>query len=269
MLVGISSRILWGAEKNLTLALDFISKNADAAELWLMPPFFPSWRTSDMKGDLDRIKDALTVYEMKTTIHAPHHDLNLASLNPAAASTAVREVEKCLEIADYLGSSAVTFHPGSYKYWRESGLEALKGSLRRIDLKAKEHKAVPCLENMFGEGKYCADSVELTELLQPLERVKVTLDLAHALVQEEGISAFMENIAGTVGSVHISNLKNKHHQHLPLPSGELDFKEALSLLKQTGYDGLFILEGVSKNPYETIPRDVQELRKALSAAGFT
>jgi hypothetical protein len=31
---------------------------------------------------------------------------------------------------------------------------------------------------------------------------------------------------------------------------------------------MFILEGVSKNPYETIPQDVNALRGMLSEAGF-
>jgi sugar phosphate isomerase/epimerase len=268
-IVGVSSRLLWEAEKNIILAMDFIAKNADAVERWLMPPFFPSWRMPDMKGGLDRMKDALTVYELKTTIHAPHHDLNMASLNPAASSTAVREVEKCLEIADYLGSSTVTFHPGGYKHWRDEGFEALKASLSRIDSKAKEYNAVPCLENMFGDNKYCASGSELAEIMQPLERVRVTLDVAHALSQDEGIADFIGKVKGRVKNVHISNLRNRHHQHLPLNAGDFDFKEALSTLRKAGYDGIFILEGVSKNPYEAVPKDVQELRRMLSEAGFT
>jgi sugar phosphate isomerase/epimerase len=267
--LGVSTRLLWEAEKNIILGLDFISKSANAAELWLMPPFFPSWRMPGMKGDLDKIKDALSVYELKTTIHAPHHDLNMSSLNPAVSSVAVREIEKCLEIADHLGSIAVTFHPGSFKYWRESGLVALNASLARLDRSAREYNAILCLENMFGENKFCLGSAEIDSLLRPVEHIYVTLDLAHVLAQDEGISEFTGRLGGKIRSVHISNLKDKHHKHMPLMAGDLDFKEALSALHKAGYGGPFILEGVSKNPYETIPKDIHELRRMLAEAGFT
>jgi sugar phosphate isomerase/epimerase len=268
MMIGVSSRLLWESEKNLTLALDYVAKHVCAVELWMMPPFFSSWRTPDMKGDLDRVKDALTVYDLKTTIHAPHHDMNLASLNPSASSCAVREVEKCLEVADLLGSLAVTFHPGGYRYVREKGYAVLKANLARLDAKAKDHSVLVCAENMMPQNMYLAGSAEAADAVAGLENVHVTLDLAHALSQEEEIGEFIGRIGAKIRHVHISDFKGKEHTHLPIGEGDLDLAAGLAALKKSGYSGLFIIEGVPKNPYDAIPREVELLKKMLTDAGF-
>jgi len=269
MLVGVSSRLLWDVEENLSVNLGFISKNAGLAELWMMPPFFPSWRTPDMKGDLDRLRDALTVYGLPTTIHAPHHDMNLASLNPAAASCALREVEKCLEVADMLGSSVVTFHPGGFKYRRERGLQVLASNLRRLDVKARDYSALLCLENMEQDSMYCREASEVVELLAGLEYVNVTLDLAHALSLGADVGSWVGGLGGRIRHIHVADFRRGEHRHLPIGDGELGFRGVFESLRDSGYRGAFVLEGVSSNPYGTIPRDVVKLKQMLSEAGFT
>jgi sugar phosphate isomerase/epimerase len=268
MQVGVSSRILWEAEENLAVNLDFLSKFADVVELWMMPPFFPSWRASQMKGDLDRLKDVLTVYGLKTTIHAPHHDMNLASLNPAAASCAVREVEKCLEVADLFGSSVVTFHPGSFRYKKEKGLLALNSNLKRLDAEAKKHSALLCMENMMAENMFCRGSEEIVQALEGLESINVTLDIAHAMSQPEGIGEYVKRLEGRVRHVHIADFKDNIHNHLPIGEGDLDITSAYRALKDVGFDGMLNLEGASKNPRATIPEDVKRLKKMLEEAGL-
>jgi sugar phosphate isomerase/epimerase len=267
-LIGISSRFLWDVEKTLIVNLDYISKCADCAEIWMMPPFFPSWRTPSMKGDIDKLKDALSVSELKTTIHCPHHDLNLASLNPAAASTAVREVEKCLEVADYLGSSVVTFHPGHFKYPLERRIDMLRSHMSRLNAKAKEHNALLCLENMAPANNFCTTSSEVLEVIAGMDRINVTLDLAHALSEDEDIYGYVRSLGERIRHIHISDFKDGKHPHLPLGNGELKFDQAFAALKTIGYGGIFMIEGEAKNPYEVLPRELSLLRGLLTAAGL-
>jgi len=269
MEVGISARVLWASERNLAVNLDYISKNADAAELWLMPPFFPSWRTSQMKGDLDRLKDVLTAYDVKTTLHAPYHDMNFASLNPSAASVAFREVEKSLEVADLLGSLVVTFHPGGFRYEKEKGFETLKANLRRLDGKAREHNTLLCVENMAGERKYLTRPGEIAEALSGLDSIHVTLDVPHAMYQGADVEGFVNEISGRIRHVHVADFKTGQDLHIPLGEGNLDLGRAFKSLKGIGYSGLFILEGLSSNPQATVPQDVKRLRAMLAEAGFT
>ena len=268
MMIGVSTRVLWAAEENLALNLDFVSKVADAAEMWMMPPFFPSWRQSQMKGDLDRLRDVLTTYDLETTIHAPSHDLNLSSLNPAAASCAVREVEKCLEVADLLGSKAVTFHPGKFRYQREKAYDALKGNLRRLDAQAKGRGCLLCVENMGKEGRFLITSDEIVDALSGLENIRVTLDVAHLMLGAEGPSDFIGKLGPKIVHAHIADFKAAQHAHLPLGQGGLDLVTPLRELKKAGYSGMFVMEGSSKNPHTSVPDDVKKLRGMLAAAGF-
>jgi sugar phosphate isomerase/epimerase len=269
MQVGVSSRVLWAAEENLSVSLDFASKVVDAVELWMMPPFFPSWRAPEMKGDLDRLKDVLTVYDLDTTIHAPSYDLNLSSLNPAAASCAVREVEKCLEVADLLGSKIVTFHPGRSKLMREKGMQVLKANFMRLDAEAKNHAAALCLENMAKAGRYCRDAQEISEVLSQAENINVTLDLAHVFLEGQDVSSYVNTLGRRIRHVHLADVKTGEHKHLPIGEGHLDLPNSLKALKSIGYNGIFMLEGVSKNPHTSVPENIKKLKTMLREAGFT
>ncbi|MFH0862956.1 MAG: sugar phosphate isomerase/epimerase [Candidatus Altiarchaeota archaeon] len=269
MMIGVSTRVLWVVEENLALNLDYISKVADAAELWMMPPFFPSWRQSQMKGDLDRLKDVLTTYDLETTIHAPCHDLNISSLNPAAASCAAREVMKCLEVADLLGSKAVTFHPGKFRYHKEKAYDSLKGNLRRLDAEAKDRSCLLCVENMAKEGSFLDSAKETVEALTGLDNVHVTLDIAHMLLGRHDPAGYVEKLGSKIVHAHISDFKAGQHAHLPIGQGSLDLMTPLRELEKAGYSGMFVLEGSSKNPHTSIPEDVKTLKRMLADAGFT
>ncbi|MBD3388601.1 MAG: TIM barrel protein [Candidatus Altiarchaeales archaeon] len=268
MRIGVSTRLLWEREQNIYVILDFIRKHAESAEIWVMPPFFPYWRTSQMKGELDRIREVLEVYGLSSTVHAPHHDLNLSSLNPRASKAAYEDVLKSLESADIMGSETVTFHPGGVRYGRERGLEILKESLKRLDKKAEEYNALLCLENLVDEHMYCRTSGEVLDVLEGLESIHITLDLAHALVQEEDIGDYIGMLGDRIRHVHISDFKGLEHLHLPIGRGDLDFTDALKALKKTGYKGVFSLEGVPQNPFTAIPEETEELRNILGEAGF-
>ena len=260
--------LLAGVEGNILKNFEFIGRNAKVAEFWVMPPYFPSWRTPDMKGDLDRIRDVLTVFDLETTIHAPHHDINLASLNPAVSATALKEVEKSLEVADILGAKTVTFHPGGFRRFRELGLKSLKRSLTALDDKAKEYGTALCLENMMGDNMYCTGSEEIILILQGLENVHVTLDLAHALSQPEDIGDYVRRLGSRIMHAHISDFRGGLHRHLPIGEGELDYKAVLSALKEAGYGGHFIIEGAPENPYVTAPKEIAILKAMLCDSGL-
>ena len=56
--------------------------------------------------------DLINSYDLKYTVHAPFIDINIASLNPAAADFSVHEIERSIDLANMIDSKIVVVHPG-------------------------------------------------------------------------------------------------------------------------------------------------------------
>lgn len=69
-------------------------------------------------------------------------------------------------------------------------------------------------------------------------RIGVTVDTFHANIEERNIPAAVR----TLGS-HLKHIHASENDRGPLGSGHVPFKEILSALQETGYDGYLMIEG--------------------------
>ncbi|MFH1125671.1 MAG: TIM barrel protein [Candidatus Altiarchaeota archaeon] len=260
MRLGASTARFWGFERDVIRTLGFISEYFNVAEIWVEPPFYPNWRTSKEKADLDRLMDVLVVTELETTVHAPHHELSLCSWNPAVTATTIREIIKSLEMASEINSKAVTFHAGKQRLSGDDSKNILRGNLEVLDDTASEYSSKLCLENPH-DGHLSIE--EILDLTKDLKSIYLTLDLAHLSAQKTDLSRYKTRLRRKVGNVHVSRIDGRG-KHRPLASETKFMKNSLRTLKEIKYKGAVILEGATgENPEKIIPKEIAAYKRMI------
>jgi len=257
--LGSSTARLWTMEWDFTKALSLASEYFKVVELWVEPPYYPNWRTSREKADLDKLLDILVVTELETTIHAPYHDLSLCSWNPIVNSASLKEVEKTLEMAEEIGSKTVTFHAGRMRLDDKGCLDVLKTNLEALNDHAKGYSSKLCLENPQ-EG-YLSDIGNLLKLTKGFKNIYITLDLAHLSLRESDLGGYKTELKRKLKNVHLSALA-KDGKHRPLLKETPVLKKHFKVLKGIGYKGAVILEGKIEDKVQ-IAREITAVRKLI------
>jgi sugar phosphate isomerase/epimerase len=265
---GFSTRAYHPAGWSIAEVLAHASQHVDLVEVWLEPPYLQSWRTSREKTVLEQVREILLVRGMQCSIHAGKTDLNLASLNPIARKAAREDLGKAFEWAGLLEASIVTFHPGKIHHDEAKAVEFLRQELARIDAKAGEYGFTVCIENQGKPGTLCRNSRQLTEVFEPLENIKLTLDLAHIILVREDPAQFMDNIKDYVRHLHVSDMDAAQGRHQPLGEVGNDYGGQLALLCKTGFDGAVILEGLMHDPVHQVEKQLASFKKMAVEAGF-
>ncbi|MCX6695747.1 MAG: sugar phosphate isomerase/epimerase [Candidatus Altiarchaeota archaeon] len=262
MELGTSTARLWWFEKDLVRVMGFISQYFRAAEVWVEPPFFPGWRTSGEKAELDRLMDVLVVTELETTVHAPHHELGLCAWNPAVNSLAVREIVKSLDIASELDSKAVTFHTGRVRLDDESCRVRLRSNLESLNDVAGDYSCKLCLENPHDGFFSRLDN--LLEVTEGLKNIYLTLDLAHLSMNEKDLGKFKSKLRRRVRNAHISRI-TREGKHKPLTAETKFLKDSLKTLKEIKYEGSMILDGfVGERAEDIIPKEIKTFERMVA-----
>ena len=79
--------------------------------------------------------------------------------------------------------------------------------------------------------------------------------------KDDGVD-FCTHLGGHIKHVHVSDNRGTNDDHLPLGVGNIDWKEAISALKSTGYDGTITLE-VFCDDRSMLPQYLDTSRKLL------
>ena len=99
MKIGVSTLALF--PMSLKEIMDYLkSIDVKYCELMLDYPY----------GQID--PDLVTSYSIKTSIHAPLSDVNIASLNDSIRRASVEEIKNSIDLASKIDSETVVVHPG-------------------------------------------------------------------------------------------------------------------------------------------------------------
>ena len=261
MILGCSTSRFWPFERDLTKVLSVISEHVRVAEIWLEPPFYPSWRTSREKADLDMLTDILVVTELDTTVHAPYHELGLCSWNNAVCALTVKEVLKSLDMAEEINASTVTFHAGLPRLSDGECAGILRRNLEALNDLAEGYSAKLCLENA-SHGVF-SDVERMLELTCGLKNIYYTMDLAHLSIHGKDLREHRKALKGKIRNAHVSCI-SKDGRHAPLTRENECVRNSLKVLKSMKYPGAVILEGSIKGrPGEVIPKEIETYRRML------
>ena len=236
MKIGVSTLALF--PMSLKEILDYLeSINVKYCELMLEYPY----------NEID--PDLVNSYSIKTSIHTPLSDVNIASLNESIRKASVEEVIKSINLASKVGSEALVVHPGHMAFLARKFQEKIREnsliSLKECSRFAEERGIKLCVENMPDmEGMICKDLDELNELVQEIGAL-MTIDVGHA--HNVGISIDEILKYDNIGHIHLSDNDGSFDNHNAVGSKDIDFKSLFEGLNKKKFDGILVVEVTNKD----------------------
>lgn len=220
-----------------------------------------------LRSKIIRIIDALSSYDLSTSIHAPYFSdapnypedliVDTAVLN----NTTERLMKESITIAETIGSDVVVIHPGRINGDKEKAFKSMVSGLSKLSKLAGDAGVTLCLENKEGTDpkNLCISASDLIRAVKEIDSpdLKVTFDIGHANLtckgDQEKLREFAMKIKDHIAHIHIHDnngfLTEKFwgDVHEAPGAGVIDF----SILRELGFRGIHNLEVFS----------VEDLRK--------
>lgn len=235
MLVGAmnhpSRDIVREIEWMAALGLEFL-------DLTLEPPCAAAWQV-----DANRIRAALDGFGMKAVGHTAFY-LPIGSSFDQVRRGAVEEMKRCLDVLAKVGIEWMNFHPDRYAPFQDRAffVERNLQSLRELLEYGRGSGVSLMMENVPGDFNSAG---QLAELLDPIPKLGLHLDIGHANLQvpHNTTDEILARYGARLRHVHLHDNKGGHADlHLPLGAGTIDVRRHLHSLKHCGYDGTITLE---------------------------
>jgi len=247
--IGVSVQIFWDYNK---LDLDYAINHSvndlgfECVEILCQNPMYGGWGTSKAKETTRKIKDILSTLDAEVSIHAPYHDLNIASWNVRISEETVRQINESIDVATKLNSEIVVAHSGymsSRKYRKDKTFDIMLQNFAKIAKHAEDSGVTLCMENIASKpkalGTHIADIKRIFNTVNS-KNFKLCLDAAHANTTGLKPKEFAVRLKEYVRHVHLSD-NTGNNEHLPVGMGNINFKDFLYALKP--YYGFLIIEG--------------------------
>lgn len=222
-------------------------------DLTLEPPAAASWRV-----DPERIRTALDKLGLEVVGHTAFY-LPLASAIEEVRRAAVQELCRCIDAFSRIGARYMNIHPDRHTPMHDRGFYIARNieSLRELIAHGRERSLGLMIENLPGDYNSAA---QLGELLDPLPELGLHLDIGHAnlLVAYNTTEEILGRYGERLRHVHLHDNKGGHMDlHLPLGTGNLDLRKAITALHKARYDGTITLEVFTADRhYLSYSRDV-------------
>jgi len=245
---GASAHIFWDyTNLNIPHAIQKIAElGFDSVEFLCDQPLYKTWGTTRAYATARVIRKTLENFGLMSTLHAPFHNLNIASYNAGVVKETVRQTWDCVKVGEYIGSSIVVVHPGkvvSRFFRREDAIKNMVKNIDKIITKTEGMNVLVCLENLALTSKPLLVNVEeIQHVLKEINSKKLglTLDVAHANTTGTPPETYARKLKKQIKHVHLSDNTGTDN-HLPLGLGNIDFQTVLRELKP--YHGILNIEG--------------------------
>lgn len=188
--------------------------------------------------------DLVNSYSLKTSVHAPLSDMNIASLNEVIRRASIEEIKNSMDLASKIDASVVVVHPGQIAFlarkFEQKGIENSLNSLKECSEHADELGINMCVENMPDmEGLLFKDIKDLNELVQKIE-ASMTLDVGHAHNMGYSVQEMLKY--GNIGHIHLSDNDGSFDNHDAVGSETVDFKSLFKELNKIKFKGINVVE---------------------------
>ena len=196
--------------------------------------------------DIGKLQSILSSYGLFITGHT---DPCLPYAYPVQAvrEACLQELERCAGIFSTLGAKIMNIHPCYFcpPALQQNLIELNIEALQPIAQMAEAHGLTLVFENY----KAPFDRVSTFKtLLAEVPGLQVHLDSGHANFGRDNHEVFCRELGGHLRHVHFSDNRGRSDDHIPLGVGTVDWKNAVNMLKATGYDGTITLEIFCNNP---------------------
>ena len=216
-------------------------------EFWIETPDF--WLNGLPEGEVNEACKGNPT-PLPLTVHAPILDLNPCSINPKVAEASVEYTVEAIGIAERVGGSVLTVHPGRRAAKRPVGQADFKRFRHYIDAlrerAARSHVRVS-MENMEpAVNSLLCTPESVRELLDREPWLGFTLDVAHASGNgSEEVFRYIDLCGDRLANVHMSRA-NGEKMHFPI-AGDGKSARVLGALEKAGYTGPITLEIEDRN----------------------
>lgn len=187
------------------------------------------------------IKDELVKFKLGIIGHTAYY-FPIGSPIQALRDASIVEIIRCAEFFKQVGGKNLNVHPDFNQpgfFSQEEKINFNIYSLSKITSAAKEIGISIMVENMNS----C--TYELNEIFMVVPDLKFHFDLGHANLKpgECDFEKILRRFAERLVHVHFSDNKGGYSDlHIPLGTGTVEWKEAVSVLKEMGYNGTITLE---------------------------
>ena len=180
-------------------------------------------------------------------------------ISPEGRERRLAFLRECVLTAEALGARVVAFASGVQRaeVERERAEEWLARGIAELCDFAAGRGITLALEPEPGHFVETLADYERTKARCGRRDLRLTLDIGHIYCSEKSAPAeTIEKYGDEIANVHIEDIKDGVHNHLPPGEGEVDFAAALASLRKIGYEGLVNLE-LSRSSHDA-PRIARE-----------
>ncbi len=201
-----------------------------------------------------RLRKVLSGAHRQISVHAPYlaRSTDLAATDRGVRLGAVKLLRRAIWFCADIGGDRVTYHPGFIDRNDDKAVlvDNLKRSIEHLQHEAELLGVHLCLENMGnGRPKYLVFSPEEHVELHRQTGTWVTLDLVHLATwctTVEEMERQMALYAPITANVHVNDMPDGKHRHVPLGQGVLPIAHMLQTMHACGYRGAAIVDEFAK-----------------------
>ena len=177
------------------------------------------------------------------SIHLPFsRTLDISVLNDSIRKENVKFMAEMIKRAAIFNPQRLVLHPSSEPISDEERDERLKNakeSIKQLKECADSLRLQLCIENL---PRTCLGNSpeELLYIIEDIPGLKVCFDTNHYFGGT--IKHFIDVLGDYIGTIHASDFDFKNELHWLPTQGNIDWKELVLLLRQSGYNGVFMYE---------------------------
>lgn len=173
------------------------------------------------------------------------HEPSLVSANAAERDEFVKFLVETIKIAPNLGARIIHLHSGTLpnEVEPDAAWDWLVKSVTYLAKTAMSNDIVLGFE--FHPAMFIATLDDYRRLKAHVNSsaLKLTLDIGHVECTEtRSISQVIEACKEEIVNIHLEDIKDRTHVHLPIGQGHVDFADVFSGLKAVNYQGLISAE---------------------------
>ena len=202
----------------------------------------------DFDAILENIKESVTGFNGKITLHAMFSDLNPASKDMALKKVAEKRYQQSFEAALAAGAKDMVFHSGhkGMKH-RVSVANYLEGSIKFWSAYIKQFEdngMIASIENVLEDSP--ENLVKIVEGVNS-PNLKICLDTGHAnLCSDIPVTEWIKTYKTKLHHMHWHNNYKTNDDHAGLKYGMVNFLDVIRTLKEENLSPLIVFEMFDK-----------------------
>ena len=207
----------------------------------------PFYKEKNTKTDdvINKLKNDLTGFNNRITLHAMFSDINIAGQDPLLREIAALRFLQSFEVGKAINADTILFHTGNKGTLHYGSQEIFKRNFiafwKDFIKEFEKNNIIAVIENVFETTpQYCIDLFEGVNS----PNLKLALDCGHVnlYAQDTLVTDWIKAYGKNLYHLHIHNNFQKNDDHSNLANGTLDYSEIFKAVQEYCDNPSFVLE---------------------------